>query len=211
MKDTGSKLQLKPQAKMLLVNAPEYIADLLESEGYHITNVVEMPHVGVYDAVQLFVRNIEELNHFAPEVIPLLTPHSLFWIAYPKKSSGVKTDISRDAGWEAVKELGYEINRLVSLDSTWSSARFRHASERTKASVFGVDLPGIDRKAKTVDLPEDMKHALEEAGVLELFNTLSFTHRKEYAVAVMEAKREETRVNRILKTIEQLKAKQRKV
>lgn len=211
MAELGKKLQLKPGNSLLLLNAPDPFADALAAEGYTFTNAAETPHVGTYDAVQLFVRNIEELDMFVPQVVPLLKPNALFWIAYPKKSSGIKTDLSRDEGWKTVAELGYETTRLVALDDTWSSARFRHTSERSKPSTFGMDMPGIDRKTKTVVLPEDMQQALEKAGVLEVFNQLAFTHRKEYAVAVLDAKRPETRAKRIQKTIEDLQAKQQKV
>jgi uncharacterized protein YdeI (YjbR/CyaY-like superfamily) len=45
----------------------------------------------------------------------------------------------------------------------------------------------------------------KEPGMLEYFNKLSFTHRKEYARWIAEAKKEETRQGRLLKTIELLK------
>lgn len=208
MAELGKKLQLKHTYKLLLLNAPMQIADALALEGYTFTNSAEAPHVGAYDAVQLFVRNTDELNHFVPQVLPLLNSDALFWIAYPKKSSGIKTDLSRDNGWQTVTESGYETTRLVSLDDTWSSARFRHKTERSKPSMFGVDMPGIDRAAKTVVLPEDMQQALEQAGVLEKFNRLAFTHRKEYTVAVLDAKRPETRAKRIQKAVDDLAAKQ---
>ncbi|MEJ8803747.1 YdeI/OmpD-associated family protein [Pontibacter sp. H249] len=211
MAELGRKLQLKLGASLLLINAPEHIADALAAEGYTFANAAEPPHVGIYDAVQLFVRNIEELNQLVPQVVPLLKPKGLFWIAYPKKSSGIKTNLNRDEGWKTVIELGYEATRLVALDETWSSARYRHKTERSKPSTFGMDMPGIDRKNKTVTLPEDMQLALEQAGVLEMFGNLAFTHRKEYVVAVLEAKRPETRAKRIQKAVEELQAKQQKV
>ncbi|WP_246000993.1 YdeI/OmpD-associated family protein [Pontibacter diazotrophicus] len=71
-----------------------------------------------------------------------------------------------------------------------------------------MDLPGIDRKTKTVTVPEDMQQALEEAGVLEQFKQLAFTHRKEYVVAVLEAKRPETRAKRISNVAAQLAERQ---
>jgi hypothetical protein len=204
----GKKLQLKPEQRLLLLNAPEPIVSILSAEGYHVTNETNLQHVGVFNAVQLFVRNTDELNDFIPEVVPVLKPNTLLWIAYPKKSSGVKTDISRDTGWGTVKALGYEMTRLVSLDDTWSSARCKHISERSKPSKFGVDLPGIDRKAKIVVLPKEMHEALKGAGVLDVFTSLSFSHRREYAVSVIEAKRAETRAKRIKKIIEQLMLRQ---
>ncbi|EMP08588.1 hypothetical protein LEP1GSC124_1301, partial [Leptospira interrogans serovar Pyrogenes str. 200701872] len=38
----------------------------------------------------------------------------------PKKSSGTKTDLDRDHGWELLSKKGYEGVALISLDETWS-------------------------------------------------------------------------------------------
>ncbi|MBC5993911.1 YdeI/OmpD-associated family protein [Pontibacter cellulosilyticus] len=211
MAEIGKKLQLKHTYSLLLLNAPDQIADALATEGYTFTNAAETPHVGTYDAVQIFVRNKDEMDHFVPQVVLLLKPNALFWVAYPKKSSGIKTDLSRDEGWKTVAALGYEATRLVALGDTWSSARFRHKTERSKPSTFGMDMPGIDRKAKTVVLPEDVQQALEQADLLEVFNQMAFTHRKEYVVAVLDAKRPETRAKRIQKIIDDLQARKQKV
>jgi hypothetical protein len=209
MSELGKKLQLKPSHQLLLLNAPESFAQALAAEGYTFTRTDEdAPAVGVYDAVQLFVRSKEELGHFAPQAVAVLKPEAMLWIAYPKKSSGIKTDLNRDHGWSTMTDAGYAGVRQVAIDDTWSALRFKHASKLKPGSMFGVDLPGIDRKAKTVIVPEDMQQALEEAGVLEVFNKLAFTHRKEHVVAVLEAKRPETRTRRIGKTIEQLAKKQ---
>lgn len=209
MSELGKKLQLKPSQQQLLLNAPEAFAQALAAEGYSITRADEaVPAVGVYDAVQLFVRSKEELDHFAPQAVAVLKPEGMLWIAYPKKSSNIKTDLNRDSGWGAVAELGYAGVRQVAIDETWSALRFKHGSERKEASTFGVDRPGIDRKTKTVTVPADLQQALEEAGLLKTFNRLAFTHRKEHVVAVLEAKRPETRARRIGKTIEQLVKKQ---
>ena len=136
----------------------------------------------------LIVQRQEELKKLGPQAVALLKPDALLWVAYPKKSSGVETDLSRDNGWEVIAAFGYAGVRQVALNETWSALRFRHQSERKRASLFGVDVAGIDRKTKKVTVPRDMQQALEEAGLLEQFNQLAFTHRKEYVVAVLEAK-----------------------
>ena len=164
--------------------------------------------MGIYDAVQLFVQSKEELEEFGPQAVALLKPEAMLWIAYPKKSSGIKTNLNRDNGWEILFALGYSGVRQIAIDETWSALRFRHKAERNERSTFGVDIPGIDRKAKAVTIPGDMQQALEEAGLLEQFNQLAFTHRKEYVVAVLEAKRPETRAKRIKKAIDQLAQQQ---
>ena len=62
----------------------------------------------------------------------------------------------------------------------------------------------LDDKPREVTIPADLKKALQESGMFEKFEGLSFTHRKEYVRWVEEAKRVETRTNRIEKTCSML-------
>jgi hypothetical protein len=61
-----------------------------------------------------------------------------------------------------------------------------------------------DTAERTVDVPGDFAAALDEAGVREAFDKLSYSHRREHVNAVTEAKRPETRARRIAKAIEML-------
>ena len=54
-----------------------------------------------------------------------------------------------------------------------------------------------DREKRTVSVPRDLSAALGEAKLRKVFDAMSFTHRKEWVVAVNEAKRPETRQRRI--------------
>lgn len=191
---------------MLVLNAQAGIAEALTAQSIDVHST---PAIGIaYDAVQVFATDSRELNYYVPLAVPSLKPNGQLWIAYPKKSSGIKSDLNRDAGWEAISSLGYAPVRQVAIDDTWSSLRFKHESERSAPSKFGVDAPGIDRKNRTVEIPQDLREALESAGLLETFEKLAFTHRKEHVLAVQEAKRPETRANRIGKTIQMLMGQQ---
>ncbi len=64
-----------------------------------------------------------------------------------------------------------------------------------------------DEAPRAVDVPHDLESAIKKAGLFAAWEKLSYTHRKEYARAVDEAKRPETRAKRIEKTVEQLAAK----
>jgi len=204
MQDLGKKLQLKAGSNLLLLNAPAEIAEELNAEGYTLINGLEMPSAGNYDAMLLFVRSRQDLEHFAPPSAAALKQEGMLWVAYPKKTSGIKTDFTRDEGWKVLAELGYAGVRQVAIDTTWSALRFKHASERKEPSKFGKDMPGIDRATKTVTIPADLEQALAAAAQTAFFRQLAFTHRKEYVVAVLEAKQPETRARRIRKAVEQL-------
>lgn len=65
----------------------------------------------------------------------------------------------------------------------------------------------LDDQPREVNVPEDLARALEaDRAARERFDGLSYTHRKEYARWVAEAKREETRTRRVAKSIEMLRS-----
>lgn len=208
MSELLKKLQIKPSYTLLLLHAPEAVATILAEEESNFTQPNHVPVSGAFDGVLLFVQSRAKLELEAVKVLTLLKPEGLLWIAYPKRASGMDTDLTRDKGWGTMAALGYEPVRQVAIDDTWSALRFRPIGERKTTSMFGIDMPGIDRKTKTVTIPDDMQQALLAAGLLEMFEKLAFTHRKEYVVAVLQAKRPETRVSRIQKAVAQLRQKQ---
>jgi hypothetical protein len=62
-----------------------------------------------------------------------------------------------------------------------------------------------DDEPRVVEIPTAFEAAMRKAGVLETFEKLSYTHRKEYCRWIIEAKKEETRAARLAKGIEMLK------
>jgi len=65
----------------------------------------------------------------------------------------------------------------------------------------------FDSDPRTVKVPTDLAKAIEKCGLSGKWEDLSYTHKKEHANAVTEAKRPETKVRRIEKTVEMLAAK----
>ncbi len=63
-----------------------------------------------------------------------------------------------------------------------------------------------DLEPRVVEIPPDLAKALkQEKTAAAYFNSLAYSHQKEYVGYILEAKREETRAKRIAKTIEVLK------
>ena len=64
-----------------------------------------------------------------------------------------------------------------------------------------------DTEERTVDVPDELRVALDaDHEARSAFESLSYSHRKEYADWIVEAKREETRRRRVAKTLERLRA-----
>lgn len=97
-----------------------------------------------------------------------------------------------------VMRMGGEF--LVGLNKAVREAAGVQAGDTVEAMIE------LDSAPREVEIPEALASALANAPeALAAFEALSFTHRKEYARAVAEAKRPETRDRRIAQTLEQLR------
>jgi hypothetical protein len=75
---------------------------------------------------------------------------------------------------------------------------------KTPGDTITVEL-SKDDGPRTLEVPPQFKAAMEKDGVLQTFDRLSFTHRKEYCRWISGAKKEETRSQRLKKAVEMLK------
>ena len=117
------KLQLKPGQHALFLNAPEgYIAALGPlPDGVALAD----GPAGTLDFVQLFARDSAELMTHAPTALAAVKLDGVLWIAYPKQSAKVKTDLTRDRGWAPVTAGGLRPVIQIAIDETWSALRWR--------------------------------------------------------------------------------------
>jgi hypothetical protein len=145
-------------------------------------------------------------------VVRLLKDGMILWIFYPKGTSKIKTDLTRDKGWDTLLKVpNLQWLSLIAFDETWSAfaSRIKSDGDRQKeakpAKVREI-FDWIDPEKKIVRLPEDFAAALKKNKPEDaFFNTLSFTNRKEYVEWIITAKRPETRVERVHGSIERLR------
>lgn len=120
----AKKMYLKPGHRVLVKNAPDgYIDDLLSPvpEGAEITTSAR----GRFDAAQFFVKSQAAFRRLVPQLEKLVKDDRLIWVAYPKQTSRVKTDLNRDRMMENCAGFGIRCVAIISIDEIWSSVRFR--------------------------------------------------------------------------------------
>jgi hypothetical protein len=147
----------------------------------------------------------KELNN----VLKLVKDDIVCWIYYPKGTSKIQTDLTRDKGWDALRKHDLQWLSLISFDDTWSAFAMRSKTDADKKKeakpkereIFKY----IDAQKKVVTLPSDLASVLKNnKKANDFFQTLSFTNKKEYVEWVITAKREETRNERVKGTVEGL-------
>jgi len=117
------KLKLKAGQRAAIVGAPGgYLGQLQPlPDGVDVSETLE----GTFDWIQLFVQNRSELESVAPQAMAALKPESLLWISFPKGSSKIQTDLTRDTGWDVLKTADLKWVTLISVDPTWSAFALR--------------------------------------------------------------------------------------
>jgi hypothetical protein len=119
----AKKMKLKPNSRAVLVGAP----DGYERELMPLPSGVELGSAlrGKFDWIQLFVKTQAELEKQLPRVVKALNPESMLWISFPKGSSKIQTDLTRDKGWDAMKNVDLKWVTLISVNATWSAFAVR--------------------------------------------------------------------------------------
>jgi hypothetical protein len=110
-----AKLGLKDDSRVALLGAPHGFARRLG---------VEPKARGEIDVALLFVTRRRELERAFARLARRLAPAGGLWVAWPKKSSGVASELSFDGVQRVGLDAGLVDNKSCSIDETWQALRF---------------------------------------------------------------------------------------
>lgn len=116
------KLGIKEGTCFAARSAPDGFADVL----------VPLPETAVWkkqvrpglDVVIAFFTRRARLNSEWSKLTAAVAPNGAVWVAWPKKSSGVSTDITEDVLREDLLPTGWVDVKVCAVDQTWSGLRF---------------------------------------------------------------------------------------
>src|SRR5215216_4890389 len=115
---TAQKLKIKEGYSILTINAP---ADLKKNLGDLPFTVSISDKAKNFDQIHWFVKDKATMEKDLKKVLPLVKDDVVCWIYYPKGSSKIQTDLTRDKGWEALLKNDLQWLSLISFDETWSA------------------------------------------------------------------------------------------
>jgi Bacteriocin-protection, YdeI or OmpD-Associated len=207
------KLQLSDEKNLLLQGLPLAIEKQFMKLSFS-KNVTPLLKSKKIDFVLIFAFSQKQLKDIVKEVIPALHVNAKFWIAYPKASSKIASDLSRDASWDCITTYGYETVRLIAVDNLWSAVRFKKPDEVEKktTAAFSTEnpAPGVDYANRTIEIPAALQKLLDKnKTAAAFFKSLAFSHQREYVEWIVSAKKDETKAKRLETTIEKLIAQKK--
>jgi len=203
----AGKLKIKEGNTLLTINAPRDFETTLSPLPKDVTIASSGKD---YQQIHWFVLNQAQMEKDLPKVLKLLKEGVVCWTYYPKGSSRIQTDLTRDKGWEALLKIDFQWLSLISFNDTWSSFAFRlktSADEKKDAKPKEERLifQYADSATKTIRLPDDLAKAFRKhKAAAAVFDKLAFSHKREYVEWIITAKKEETREARINGTLERL-------
>jgi hypothetical protein len=127
----AKKLRLNADHSLAAINVPDPYVELLTPGPRAVTKQVQPGQS--FDAVLLFVKDVDELRRLGPAAISVAKANGLLWIAYPKGGQAVgATDLPATPWWmqrdvlgEVTSVKGYKPVSFVAVDDTWTALRFK--------------------------------------------------------------------------------------
>ena len=203
----AQKLKIKDGSVLLTVNEP---GDFKKNIQPLPTGVKISDNAKNYNQLHWFVLNKKQMDKELRSVLKLLKQDVLCWIYYPKGTSKIQTDLTRDKGWEELlKHDELQWINLISFDETWSTFSCRLKTEADKKKIAKPKerpiFEYIDPEKKIVRLPKEFAELLKKNKKAdEFFKALSFSNRKEYVAWIVTAKKEETKKERLTGSVDRL-------
>lgn len=211
------KLNLKEEKNLLIQGLPSSIEKQFAKLSF-AKNVTPLLKTRKIDWALVFAVNENQLNGILKDVIPALHPEGKLWIAYPKASSKIASDLNRDCSWYLLTSSGFEGIEQVALDHVWSALWFKRNNNQPvnqiKSTLQDIEVKYAENRTElgkyTVIPPSELLQLFgKNPGAKIFFENLSTTNQKEYVSWISDAKKEETRVKRSVAVLEKLTAGKR--
>jgi hypothetical protein len=117
------KLGIKAGHRVALVNSPPEFTRALADLPTDVSLLMNAD-AGLFDVILFFAPDQAHLKRNFALLVKRLTSAGGVWIAWPKKASGVATDLTEDLVRDVGLREGLVDNKVCAVDETWSGLRF---------------------------------------------------------------------------------------
>jgi len=117
-KPVAERLQVKGERRLAVIGAP---AGLDKAIGVKKARA----DAAKADVILLFVPNRVELDAQLPMVLKKALPAAILWLAYPKLTSNLAADLSRDVIHALAPKYGLDTVSQIAIDDDWSALRLK--------------------------------------------------------------------------------------
>jgi hypothetical protein len=119
-----AKLGIKPGSRVVVLNTPPKGAPELTDLPPGAEVSTRLPRTRPFDVGILFARSGKDLERSIARVAARMSPDGGLWIAWPKRASGVPTDLDESVVRRAGLALRLVDNKVCAISDIWSGLRF---------------------------------------------------------------------------------------
>jgi len=117
------KLGIGEGDEVALIGAPEWLEDSLRAVPDVASLHTDLQDDARYDVMLAFVTQRAELEAELPRLRARMAPACGLWIAWPKRASGLQTDMTDNVVREVALPTGLVDNKVCAIDDTWTGVR----------------------------------------------------------------------------------------
>jgi hypothetical protein len=132
------KLQLTDEKNLLIQGLPSSIEKQFAKLSY-AKNVTPLLKSRGIEWSLVFAVNENQLRNILKEVLPALKENAKLWVAYPKSTSKIVSDLYRESSWSCLTCRGYEGVEEVALDHVWSAMLWRCVGTAEEVAEMGEE------------------------------------------------------------------------
>ena len=143
------KLQFCQEKNLLIQGIPSTLEKYFTQLSF-AKNVTPLLKSRKIDFALVFAINYTQLSQILIDVLPALRDKGKLWIAYPKPTSKIVSDLNRDCNWECLHATGFTKIDEVVIDHVWTALRF--CTESVNAACDSVDISFLDIDATVKDV-----------------------------------------------------------
>jgi hypothetical protein len=205
------KLEISNEKNFLIQGLPSSIEKQFIKLSYS-KNVTPLLKIKKIDFALVFAINCTQLNNILKDVLPILNKEGKLWIAFPKSTSKIASDLNRDCSWQILTSNNFISACEVTLDHVWSALRFERAEPvapvvEKVTETKKIEVKRVDFDKKLVVTPAELEKIFTaHKKAREVFQNLSASNQQEYVEWIEGAKRQDTRTRRLEATVEKLLA-----
>jgi len=117
----AKKLSLKDGMRVWFADMPSSVRAEIEDAGLTLSEE-QVPTPGL-NAAHIFVTDRAEMEKQLATLHEMLDPAGQIWVSWPKKASGVTTDITEDTIRDVALPMGFVDIKVCAVDAIWSGLK----------------------------------------------------------------------------------------
>lgn len=143
------RLELNDEKNLLIQGIPSTLEKYFTKLSF-AKNVTPLLKSRKIEFALVFALNYQQLSAILKDVIPALKDKGKLWVAYPKPTSKIVSDLNRDCNWDCLCAKGFGKIDEVVIDHVWTAIRFCTSASAETQAELDINALNVDATVKDV-------------------------------------------------------------